>query len=541
MASAQASAQADSGKDLLDELLSQPPAQIAEWALKQVEEMAQPDVDIKKLPIFTLAGAFRQSQPQEKQKLVRAAIAGFGELPAARRAEAVRVAMRTERSASQDPQGVPLVRNLMVVANESEFNRMSQDELQGFAQEAQSVAVKAIQPDQLVEVVQELRPEEREKLSSVLVEAQVVSQDQKAVVDEAVRPGGYVDKLKQALEWLDWTRRWSWVPVTFSVAELVMALVFDLLHEPCGAPDVLWLNVDAVLTALAAGGAALAAWNLAEPLHKLREDPVGVVQRWSSSTAAENDWSARLECAIPGVPFASYRNGVIGVGILAIMVLLGAIWAIAGVWDAAMTVASGCSVAVACIWTFFWSVRLGIVIFVVVGITLVALHLRRSTSGPTESQEVKQPLLPAEEGAVEQTASPAQREELAQPDPEQPELAETPAASAGPPVTLEPLQYHEEVRSDYATLMQRLRERGAASGSKAAAPSSQQASRSAASAGALQSAPRIGAPSTREDRRAARQAEPRKSEIADVHARMQSDHGDALSRLDAIECGAPAK
>ncbi|CAK0796013.1 unnamed protein product [Prorocentrum cordatum] len=569
------------GEQLLRALLGRPPAEIAEWALGQVEEMSRPGADVRSLPIFSLAGAFKDSRPEERQRLVRGALTGFGELPAARRAGAVRMAMETGQRASQaqategqDPRAVPLIQNLMAVATESQIQSMPQEELDSITQEAQNVAVRAMQPQQLADVVQELRPEEREMLTDTLVEAKVVPSEHRAVMEQTIKPGGYVDSLRVALTWLDWARTRAWVAVALTALELVCAVALGVLGEPCAPPNALWLQVDVAIALLASAGAGSAAWLLAEPLRKLHEDPVGTAQRWHGD-GAPRDWTLRLQAAIPGVPLQTYRNGAIGLCVCTVMALLGVCWALFGLENAANTIIQGCSPATAWCWAFFWLLRVGLLVAVALLVAWVYREAQRHADGTPRDgdSEPQQPLLRTEENtrsadppaavkaqeapAAVEPAAPAPASAPARPREarEAPAAEEPPApaptqppgrpqasrgaagakpqsAAAAEPAAHEPDP--EQVRQDVAALLQRLRrpERRAADGPGGSpAPPLTPPTQTVAAAAATSGGGASG------DRGAARRRQLQRSGHAEVHASMRAEHDDALSRLDTLERG----
>merc|ERR1719198_1356950 len=231
------------------------------------------------MPVFKLAGVLNSAPKEMKQALVQRTMAGFGDLPANRRVEAVRLAMQSadimqradnyeiqriaqrehaaamqrlqkleaQQAASQggNPNGLhsstgsaqadlrmdvpqdPLVENLLRVAKEARFNEMPKDELAGMAQAAQGEAHRLIQPQQLLDVVAELDPSEREQLTEALVEARVVPEEQRGVLEEAVRPGGYADKLGGALTVAAKAREYAWVFIVLPVAEFLIAILLD--------------------------------------------------------------------------------------------------------------------------------------------------------------------------------------------------------------------------------------------------------------------------------------------------------------------------
>merc|ERR1719267_486012 len=143
------------------------------------------------------------------------------------------------------------------------------------AQVAQRDAHSLIQPQQLLDVVAELEPGEREQLTEALVEARVVPEEQRGVLEEAVRPGGYADKLAGALGLASKAQQYAWVFFALPAAEFLLALIFD--HLSCGTPLVAWLRGDAVLALCVAGAAYFSGTTLSPVYQSLNADLVGAV------------------------------------------------------------------------------------------------------------------------------------------------------------------------------------------------------------------------------------------------------------------------
>eukprot|EP00913_Durusdinium_trenchii_P014678 g13771.t1 len=110
-----------------------PPADVAQWVVQQAEALSAPGARVQNLEIFQVAGALSTAPVEQKQELMKNAISGFGRLPATQRAEVLRFAVSTAAVAG--------------------------------TQEIQQDAAELVQPQQLIEVVAELKPEERERMT----------------------------------------------------------------------------------------------------------------------------------------------------------------------------------------------------------------------------------------------------------------------------------------------------------------------------------------------------------------------------------------
>ncbi|CAE8638335.1 unnamed protein product, partial [Polarella glacialis] len=211
------------GHAVLQDLLRRPPAEVAAWALEQAGSLSKVGVNLEQLPIFQVAGALNAVPLESKQALIHSAIAGFSQLPAPKRAEAVRLAMQTtsivqkaeglelqhrmamehtaalnrlanldrsdarSRRSTQAPppdlrttsaltDAPPLVQNFLRVIKEARFEQMPPAEMTCLAQDVQKEVVHLAQPQQLLDVVSELEPEEREQLTKALIDSKIVTE-----------------------------------------------------------------------------------------------------------------------------------------------------------------------------------------------------------------------------------------------------------------------------------------------------------------------------------------------------------------------------
>merc|ERR1719310_2467460 len=116
---------------------------------------------------------------------------------------------RPAKSAGGPPSA--LAQNLLMVVNNAKLDKMSKKEATEVMQVAHTEVVKLAQPQQLLDVVSELDVGEREQLTETLVEAHVVPEEQRGVLEEAVRPGGYADKISIVVDYLGKAQQYSWV------------------------------------------------------------------------------------------------------------------------------------------------------------------------------------------------------------------------------------------------------------------------------------------------------------------------------------------
>lgn len=416
------------GARILQDLLRRPPKDVAAWALDQVNGLQAPGADVESTAIFKIAGALKAAPMEHKQALACNVVKGFGELPAMQRAQLVRIGMsakdmvgqaeqlelghlaQREHSAAmqrladlerrqggsaapqaqqhQETQSLmasgdqppAFVENLLRVAKEARFNEMPQGDLRSIAQAVQSEAIHVVQPQQLLDVVHELNPQEREQLTEALVDAKVVPEEQRGVLEEAVRPGGYADKLGTALAMATTASEYKWVAVALPATELLLALILGFF--PCGVSLVFWLQLDGILALLGAGAVFFSSHTLGPAYEKLREDPVGAVQRWQTNGNA-GGLRARMQAAIPSVEFESYHpQGAIGVAAVVILVLIGGVWAVVGVFELLGTAVFGCSTLTLFCCIVFIGLRFGILVCLFLLLYYVLDEIQKHRSRP---------------------------------------------------------------------------------------------------------------------------------------------------------------
>mmetsp|Transcript_43731 Transcript_43731/g.79824 ORF Transcript_43731/g.79824 Transcript_43731/m.79824 type:complete len:471 (-) Transcript_43731:71-1483(-) len=451
------------GLSIVQELSLKSHGGVAEWLLDQIALLSRDDVAVEELPIFHVAAALQAVPVLEKQRLVESAVQGFGSLPPGRRAEAVRLAMQAQgviqqaenleltrlaerehakamqrlaaleqAGSSRSPylleasshagggsaangvpqisEGVttpraratPLVENLLRVAKEARFNEMPKEELVMISHSAQAEATRVVQPQHLLDVVTELNSQEREQLTSALVDAHVVPEGQRGVLEEAIRPGGYADKLAGALALAKKLKPYAWVALGLPALEFVLSLIMSLFS--CGVPLAAWLRADAILM-LCLVGAGFATSHIFSPVYaKLEEDPFGTVQRWQTAGQDPHkarNLEARLRTAVPNVALDTYRYTALGVAICALLFLLGAAWAILGVVYLLGALAWACSPPTFIVCTAFVGLRFCLVIGMVLLLFYLLDEIQKHRSRQvllaniplTEEAQVHEPLL----------------------------------------------------------------------------------------------------------------------------------------------------
>lgn len=195
-------------------------------------------------------------------------------------------------------------------------------------------------------------------------------EEQRGLLQQAVRPGGYADRLATVLWLLTKARNNMWIFVMLPAAELVLALFLSVLS--CGTSLAAWLRGDSILALCLAAMIYYVCYTLAPVYHKVQTDTMGALQRWQAAAHLRPVWE-RLEAVVPGVDPEVWRAG--GMGLLCCIVLLavGAMWLLIGALEILGTMAYGCSGAVLFVCVVLIGVRLSVAVSLVL---LAAWHLR---------------------------------------------------------------------------------------------------------------------------------------------------------------------
>ncbi|CAK9002822.1 unnamed protein product [Durusdinium trenchii] len=339
----------------LQDLLRRPPADVAQWVVQQAEALSAPGARVQNLEIFQVAGALSTAPVEQKQELMKNAISGFGRLPATQRAEVLRFAVSTAAVAGSSRRGDvdELTRNVGVLVKEAKIDQMPPAEKRQLAQEIQQDAAELVQPQQLIEVVAELKPEERERMTEALIEAKLVPEEHKGVLEEAMRPGGSADKLVAALKMWTLVEEYALAIVALPFLELLLALVFGGLS--CDSGLSAWLRADAWFSCLMMGGGWFCHLQMAPVLQAARQDPLALAQRWQQHQ--DLPVSRRLEQLVPGVEIGAYQLGAVGAAAAVIFLLIGLANTIVGLMELLGTLVMGCAIFVVLVSMFFIAVR----------------------------------------------------------------------------------------------------------------------------------------------------------------------------------------
>lgn len=364
------------GETQLQELLRRPPADVANWVVQQAQALSSGE-PVEQLQIFQVAGALSAVPVEQKQELMKSAISGFGQLPADQRVEALRFAVNTAVAGSSNASNAtgradPVMQNVGKLLKEAKIDKLPPAEKQQLAQEIQQDAAQLVQPQQILEVVAELKPEEREHVTEALIEAKLVNEEQKAVLEQAMRPGGYADKLAAALKLWAMVEEYSAVILALPFLELLMALMFGGQSCPSGLSA--WLRADAISAVVMVGGVWLCSSQLEPVLQHVRQDPVGVGQQWQQNQNLP--LQQRLEMLVPGVGIFAYQLSAIGAVIAVVFLAFGLANTLVGLMELLGTVIAGCSISVAIISMCFLAVRCATVVGILAAAKIVLTEIQ---------------------------------------------------------------------------------------------------------------------------------------------------------------------
>ncbi|CAK0891851.1 unnamed protein product [Prorocentrum cordatum] len=257
----------------------------------------------------------------------------------------------------------PLLANLARVAESARLRDVPEQEVRGLRRAVQAEAAKVVRPSEIAEVVGELDPTERDALTEVLIQTGLVPEEHREVLEAAVRPGGYSDKLAGATAWVALARRYAFVAVALPLVELLLSFICGRLV--CHVPLAGWLRTDAGLGLLTACASGFGAYLLSPAYAILQKDPIATVQRAlaaKSSSPEEHapgsqpllaqpptmvarldaDLRPVLEAAVPGVPYDDFRRAALCLAVALVLFVLGTLWTVVGLVE--LLAAGGCSV-----------------------------------------------------------------------------------------------------------------------------------------------------------------------------------------------------
>lgn len=194
----------EEGYILSRNLLSQPPADLAKWALEQLEGLQSEDKSATESPVYKLALAQRELPAEERRKLICGAVSGLRELGEEEREDISRIlggALLHDGAAEFSEASPTLLRNLQTVAQAADFPSMPADDVAKLAEELREEIVQIVEDDpQLVlDLVDELGGDERKKLLDFLEDHDVLNTEQRSTAEKTIMPGGYMDQLGSAL------------------------------------------------------------------------------------------------------------------------------------------------------------------------------------------------------------------------------------------------------------------------------------------------------------------------------------------------------
>mmetsp|Transcript_10451 Transcript_10451/g.30339 ORF Transcript_10451/g.30339 Transcript_10451/m.30339 type:complete len:328 (+) Transcript_10451:3-986(+) len=225
--------------------------------------------------------------------------------------------------------------NFATIIREAKVHEWPREEQVAIAQTANESATKLMNPAQIA-VVQELKPEERKQLTDWAVEQKILPREQASVVEDVVRPGGFLDqfaRLQQAVQ----------LSPYYAVA-CVVEFGFSLLLSffSCAQPLSGWLQFDSSLGLLCCLAGFVVYRQLGAAARVFMSDPHACMERWHLAPGVDQDWTAGLEAAVPGVGLESYRiAGAAGVAIL-VLLIVGAIWGVLGLLELIGSIFMGC-------------------------------------------------------------------------------------------------------------------------------------------------------------------------------------------------------
>lgn len=387
-------------KDLepLLKLLEKPPDEVTAWAFEQMKSLAEQKAkgEIESLPIFKVAAALKVAPTDKKEALISSLMQGVGGLPVEQRADAMRlladlpsadVDKLSVSSSSSQASAAEIGANFARLGKEAGFTDMTSEELQTLAQVVEKEQGQLIQP--LLDVVPQLSEDERNQITDALVSKGVVSKENRAMVEETVKPGGLADQFASMMKWVAVFFKYTWLVWALPLAEGIAFLAFCFVAG-CVVSLVTWLLVDTLCGSLFACLAYGVKQALAESYKEFSENPMAMGKQVQASLAE----GVKFDDAVPGAKPAKYLGGVM-VGII----LLQCAFVVLGLINLAGTLAGPCNTG-----PVFFSVVLctavmalrvlapvGVVIFVARGVKKVN-ELKEQASS-----RVSQPLMSAAE------------------------------------------------------------------------------------------------------------------------------------------------
>lgn len=367
------------GAALFGDLLAQPPASVARWVHEQLRDLSVSgkNNDVGQLPVTRLAAAFTSAPREQRQLLVRSAVAGLTELPAEENAEFLRMVIQCVAEAKDEPgatsnTGPPaLVVNLLKVANSAQLDNMPSEVWQGLSEAAQTEASRSFRPQQLVDTVAALKPAERSGITHFLASSKLVTREQQVLLDESVKPGGHLDWLRAALVWAPLV--WRGLPLLLLLPALELVMAYAAPSR--GSLLVAWLRLDAFVGLTSAIAMVFTARAVRPACRLVMEDTAGVLQR---GFAQAGGLKAKLKAALPGVSIQSLAKAATATGLVLALLGFSFFWSIWGLVLLPLSVLSGNAPAMAAlVCSMVLCFRMGIVVCLVRGFAYVWRQFRR--------------------------------------------------------------------------------------------------------------------------------------------------------------------
>lgn len=271
---------------------------------------------------------------------------------------------------------------------------MPQAELQAMAKEVDMT--RLMKPQQIVEVVQELNPAEREELTQQLVEAKIVPEEQRAALEATVKPGGYADQFAQLMRFGESAYGHAKVIVAVPVAGLLLSFLFDLLS--CDVPLQGWLRFSSLQWLGMCGCIFVMGSFLAPGYRRFKADPIGVLQRWHQAPDGydfQNDLEVRCQEAIPELPWANVVISVVFLLGFATLLVLSIVWAAVALIELLSTAFLGCNGLVTLITFAFMVMHVGVLAgaaWLVACVAQEVMHQRRNLHGAPMREDSQIPM-----------------------------------------------------------------------------------------------------------------------------------------------------
>lgn len=278
--------------DALTDLLEKPCDEVATWLLGQMKEL-EAGQKLESTAIFKVANALKKAPTEKKEILLCGVMHGIKEMPTEQRTELLllvatvpnlgSIARLKDDTDSPEPGG----ENYARLAQEAGAADITPNEMEKLAQAVrreQSSVVPAV-----VEIVPDLSSDERAQLSERLVKQGVVSEEHRLILEEALKPGGHLDRFKNILVWIHRGFACTWALLL--VPALEGLLIGILAITGCGTPLMAWAIIDAVLAIFMVAATYAAKHYLGDPYKEFCENPLKTVARFEKQMSGSTKLS----------------------------------------------------------------------------------------------------------------------------------------------------------------------------------------------------------------------------------------------------------